>query len=566
MAMKSNAAFCLYLILAIFLGTSSVSQAEWIENGIPICTAPANQQLPFVVSDGGGGAIIVWLDYTTGTSDIYAQRVDGDGNTLWTTDGIAVCAATGSQYYVDLISDGAGGAIVAWQDLRIMDNPDIYAQRIDASGNALWTTDGVAVCALAGRQMYPGIVSDGDGGAIVAWHDERGTDSDIYAQRLNADGTFLWTTNGIPLSTATGDQYYVEVTSDGIGGAIVTWVDYRVVNDANVYAQRVDPDGNTLWTADGVALCTATANQKWPQITSDDAGGAVVVWRDYRGDIDGDIYAQRVDPDGNTLWTADGVAVCAEAGVQMIPAITSDGAGGAVIAWYDERIDWQGDIYAQRVDGDGNEVWGSTDLAICTATKTQEAVGIIGVGGGAIITWSDDRWGSTTNFGDDIYAQKVTADGDSLWGADGLPISIMTGNQMNPALVSDGAGGAIIAWEDSRVETNLDIYAHRSQLSETEAVEIPALRLALFQNHPNPFNPSTSITYYLPSRAQVAVEVFDASGVLVTLLVDKNQEGGTHTVVWNGLDDRGNHAASGVYFCRLRAGKDSISRKMVLLY
>ena len=94
--------------------------------------------------------------------------------------------------------------------------------------------------------------------------------------------------------------------------------------------------------------------------------------------------------------------------------------------------------------------------------------------------------------------------------------------------------------------------------------DFPA-KLALHQNHPNPFNPSTSISYYLPTKARVAVEIYDASGALVRRLINEEQESGAHAIAWNGLDDRGAHVASGVYFYRLKAGKQAISRKMILL-
>ena len=66
------------------------------------------------------------------------------------------------------------------------------------------------------------------------------------------------------------------------------------------------------WTADGVALCTAANDQINPQIVSDGSGGAIITWQDYRGG-NYDIYAQRVNASGAVQWTADGVAVCTAA-------------------------------------------------------------------------------------------------------------------------------------------------------------------------------------------------------------------------------------------------------------
>jgi hypothetical protein len=102
-------------------------------------------------------------------------------------------------------------------------------------------------------------------------------------------------------------------------------------------------------------------------------------------------------------------------------------------------------------------------------------------------------------------------------------------------------------------------------LFETDPVAVPALQLALHQNSPNPFNPSTTISYYLPERMRVRLDVYDVSGRLVTRLVDEEQQLGDKAVQWDGRGMHGERVSSGVYYYRLQAGKDVISRTMVLL-
>ncbi len=102
-------------------------------------------------------------------------------------------------------------------------------------------------------------------------------------------------------------------------------------------------------------------------------------------------------------------------------------------------------------------------------------------------------------------------------------------------------------------------------LFETEAIETPALPLVLDQNRPNPFNPSTEIRFSLPNRCAVRLDVFDAAGRLVRILKDCTLGTGQHSIVWDGTNNEGRSVGSGVYFYRLRAGKEAISKKMVLL-
>ena len=87
-------------------------------------------------------------------------------------------------------------------------------------------------------------------------------------------------------------------------------------------------------------------------------------------------------------------------------------------------------------------------------------------------------------------------------------------------------------------------------------------------NYPNPFNPTTAITYTLPAsaaREPVRLEVFDVAGRLVRVLVEGLQEPGTHRVTWDGTDAAGIPVASGVYLSRLHAGRHVQVNRMLLL-
>jgi hypothetical protein len=93
----------------------------------------------------------------------------------------------------------------------------------------------------------------------------------------------------------------------------------------------------------------------------------------------------------------------------------------------------------------------------------------------------------------------------------------------------------------------------------------PGLATTLHANHPNPFNPTTTIRYELAAAGNVRLRVFDAAGRLVRTLVDTSEGAGAHDVTFDGRDDNGRPVASGVYFYRLDAGTTTQTRKMVLL-
>jgi hypothetical protein len=102
-------------------------------------------------------------------------------------------------------------------------------------------------------------------------------------------------------------------------------------------------------------------------------------------------------------------------------------------------------------------------------------------------------------------------------------------------------------------------------ISQTVTVNAGVRSVALHQNYPNPFNPTTTISFVLPEKALVDLSVYNLRGQLVRTLVDEVLDEGISEAIWNGTDARGNPVASGVYFYRLRAGKNVMTKKMILL-
>lgn len=318
---------------------------QWTPGGVAICTAANYQLTPKMVGDGVGGAIITWYDWRNAShNDVYVQRVNSAGAVQWTGNGVPMCVAAGNQSSPTIASDGSSGAIVTWWDER-SGAADIHAQRVSAAGAPLWTLDGVVVCGSLGEQYSPKPVSDGAGGAIIAWEDLRG-DADVYAQRLNGSGAAQWAVDGVVL-TGAGFQGACDADSDGSGGALVAWIDDRV-SDSDVYVQRVNAAGVPQWTAQGVALCVATSAQSSVRVDSEGTGGAVLAWQDYRSGNGSVVYAQRVNALGVVQWASNGAAVSQELGDQYGADVLSDGANGAFVCWTDNRAPAT-DIYATRI-------------------------------------------------------------------------------------------------------------------------------------------------------------------------------------------------------------------------
>ncbi len=546
------------LILALLATLPVSAHASWSPGGAPVCAATDDQMYPTSVSDGAGGTIVTWSDRRGGNLDIYVQRVSGSGVPQWAVDGVALCTVTGDQWEPKIASDGAGGAIVAWYDYRGGSTSDIYAQRVDASGAVLWTANGVALCAATSDQFNVAIASDGAAGAIVAWQDNR-AGTDIYAQRVDAAGTVQWTANGVVISTAANSQFLPTIAVDGAGGAIVTWEDLRAGN-SDVYVQRVNNLGAAQWTANGVLVCNLSSGQLAPVISADGVGGAIVAWRDGRNGSGSDIFAQRMSPLGTAQWTANGVALCTATNTQFAPTIVSDGVEGAIVTWQDMRSVTTYDVYAQRVSNLGVVQWAGNGVAICTAADNQYFPAIASDGAsGAIITWSDARSGTIS----DVYAQRVNSTGTPQWTGDGVVLSTTASDKISPTIVADGAGGMIVAWQDYRSGFS-DIYAQNLNASGgiPTAVTGPTRgpSMVVGQVYPNPFAGTASMDVELATPSAVRIDVFDVTGRRVREM----KLAGSQRVQFDGRDNAGRLLASGIYFCRVQADRETITRKMVI--
>lgn len=453
--------------------------------GIPIAARQNTEQKTrqaSVITDNAGGAIVAWADAGSGNGDVYARHLGPSGTDLWGAGGIAVCTQKNNQSYPRIAYDGAGGYIFTWQDERA----GLYAQKADSSGRLVWAGGspgfgGITYCAAAGGCERPEVTGDGSGGGFSVWMDNRSGNWDIYAQHLSSDGNVLWQENGVPVCTVSGAQQYPQILSDMSGGIIIIWEDSRGGN-FDIYAQRLKADGTAQWQENGAAVCNGQSNQRGPdadgiygpRAVSDGAGGAIAAWQDDRNGWE--IYAQRIGPDGALLWDtipadsiADGTAVCTAINTQDFASLCADTAGGALVAWRDFRNDTgYSDIYAQHIGSDGLPIWIANGIAVSVDAKDQHCPVIAGDGaGGAIISWQD--YSNGTDW--DIYSARINTDGAFI--EPGWPgYNLISGafDSAFPLICQAGAGSAVILWQDNRIESKFDLFGTKVSSAAAGAI------------------------------------------------------------------------------------------------
>ena len=573
-------------VLALFVAAAP-TRADWPTSAsvnLPVCTSPNLQSGQSLVSDLAGGVFIVWSDLRNGVEfDIYAQHVLSTGvvDPTWPANGLAIIALPSSQQNPKVTSDGTGGAIVAWQDLRTGSaaTSDVYAQHLRADGtlDPAWPASGLAVCTAGGQQALLSLLSDQAGGAIVAWRDLR-NDTDLYAARVFVNGQLdpAWAVNGNPIVLGAGGQTNMVLAPDGHGGLIATWTDTRNGAAADIYAQRLLQNGSVApgWPVNGIAVCTAAGLQRLPSIAPDAAGGAFIGWEDYRPGLTADIYAHHVRANGtlDPAWAVDGSAVCLAAGNQTGGRVAADAAGGMFVAWIDARAGSIPAFYAQHLLANGSldPAWPVADLNFCAAFGNHVNLVLLPDGtGGALAVWDDARNGG----GLDVFAHHLLAAGiaDPAWPVNGRGVSVLIGSQnAGGAVLADGSGGLVVAWSDTRTAATSgnDIYAQRVQANGTlggSVLDVPHGRVTGLELAPLAPTPARSdrfgLRYTLPREGHVRLELLDVAGRMLAAHDLGIQSAGPHAYDWAPPT----RIAAGLRFVRLRFGADTRTVRAVIV-
>ena len=563
------------IISVIVALTCTAVVAQWSSDPMvntQITTAPLNQNTARIISDGQGGAIIAWVENENSSDNwLYAQRVNEQGFIQWQTNGVLICDTTGSRSFdalSSMIADGTGGAIIIWVDQRDGAN-DIYTQRIDGNGVVQWTANGVKITPFHNTNESPDIASDGKGGAIITWS-QRSSSVGIFAQRVSSTGV-MWS-SAAHLSTNDEQmlQAFPRIIADGTGGSIVAWEDHRATNGMSqsaIWAQHVDSSGNVIWDSDGIDVGPHGASNQYfnlrPEIISDGLDGAIITWWSSYFDTatHKSVQITQVSGSGSSGWSA---VLCEGDGNHQYPDLVTDGSGGAIVSWYDNR-NGSDQIFAQRVDNAGNVQWQINGIQIKQNTAQMNNVYLTLVSdnaGGATIVWDDYRMPGNNP---KIYAQRIDGTGMILWTIDGEVISSYDGDY-DPVIATDGLNGAIVAFWSTR-PSDANIYAQQingvGQLGTVTNITDDKQIVNSFilqQNYPNPFNPATKIKYSISLSGLVALKVYNLLGEEVAALVNEYKSAGNYEIQFDASE-----LSSGIYFYKLETSDFSETKKMVVL-
>jgi hypothetical protein len=460
--------------------------ATWLfdpSQNVLVASSTVRAGMPAAVADGAGGAGVAWWDSRNDPDgDVYATHLLADGtlDPAWPAGGLAVCTVTGPVDELTAVSDGAGGMVVVWRDQR-SGNADVYALRVTSAGvlHPGWAAGGGAVCTAAGHQSSLQAVADGSGGVFIAWQDERDGDWDVYAQHVTGDGPIAagWPANGRAVASSATPEHMPRIVADGSGGVLIAWTHGIATAARDIRALRVLANGSLdpAWPSGGLAVCAAVQDQFLNGAAPDGAGGMLLAWLDLRvGGVFGDtlsVFAHRVQGNGTLAsgWPVDGREVRREVGGSLdeIPLVP-DGSGGAFVAWVDPRVNGFDQAYAHHVTSNGavDPRWTANGRKVFPSALASFYTYAIPDGSGGMIVGATIASGPGPYYEYDLHAQRIDAAGvlDPNWG-DGVVVSNAAAAQfMRATFPSDGAGGAILVWEDQRAfsyPAGARVYAQR---------------------------------------------------------------------------------------------------------
>jgi hypothetical protein len=626
----------------------------WTPQGIALCAAPGRQAYPVSVPDGAAGAIVAWQDFRTAISDIYAQRVGPVGDVQWSPDGARVSTSPGAKGPPRVVSDGATGALIAWAESGL-----VYLQHIGPDGQPRpgWPAEGRPVMQGPGflaNEWH--LVSDGAGGALVAWIGVGGEPAvnGAFAQRITAEGNVAagWPPRGVTAINTNASISRSASVSDGQGGVIIylryfftncpshdcvtleglerrrvtfqaavdpAWggglgnVDYHLAAAdpsgrhllvysknfqefgsiyvwpvADLHSTLYLPTGTQAWNA---PLTLASGWQQGVSLAAADDGGILFAWNDTRDfAYSWEIYGVKLAPDGTVAcgWNAGGIPICTSPGNQLGARIVSDGAGGGFFCWYDER-NGQSDVYGVRMTAEGavHPDWTAQGNPICNAPGEQDIISLVpSAPFGAIAVWQDERTGEA-----DIYAQRITFDTPTpvqlslvsavgepgharlVWhSSDGVYVTATVFRREEATawaalgnIASEASGR--IAFEDATV-TSGRRYGYRlgvrDEAGEEYAgevwVDIPAAYVLALTRLPTPTARELVVEFSLPVPAPAVLRLFDVAGRVVASREVGSLGPGHHAVKLGSL-----RVSSGIYFVRLTQGMQSLSARICIV-
>jgi hypothetical protein len=524
----------------------------WGANGVSLSTAADMQPNPRIAQTTDGYYIITWPSLST-PSKIAVQKLDAAGNKLYGNDPMYISSGTSEQYTypVPMPSDngnyiiGFEGTTGSFPGLTV----HLYAQKYSSAGAPQWGSTPVTVSDAGGFPFYEttNLISDGNYGVVFVWYDDRDMNNlySTFVQHINSSGTVLLTANGVEVSSLSSNHHLnPDVVINPSTNEIYTfWIEQNTTQSmAGISGQKFSTTGSKLWGNNGMTFKTMDSNTDLHMSSQFANGNEYVYYLEYIGVTQNNLAkAFSLDGNGNFNWA--GNIITFSTVVSSKSRLVSDVYNNSVsaLAWSDGRQD-AGGIYAQNIQANG--LFGGVvpvELISFTAIVNGNQVEL--------------EWQTATEKNNSGF--EVQRMGTASWEPIGFVPGFGTTTEQHSYTFSDeNLSDGIYHYRLKQIDYNGSF-----EYSNEIEVEISLVKeFNLSQNFPNPFNPSTRISYQIPANGNVTLKVFDLIGNEVATLVNENKTAGSYSIEFNPSD-----LPSGVYFYVLKSASLIQTKKMVLM-
>ncbi len=371
-------------------------------------------------ADAEGNAVLTFQDTRLGTSNVVVYKISPAGDFLWGDDGIMLSNDTSTDYgnmapVVLCLTDGR--TVVGWQ--RMSTKTATVLQCLSLTGELLWGAAGISFSSTTISYTWPQLLESDNGNVLLKYFEDSGPvwapTRKILVQKLNETGIALWTTPTYAsnLGGISAWTQLFSIVSDGIGGMILVWHDDRLAENISYsYVQHVAVDGSVTMPANGIKVSTENGfHQFYPKVAFDTALQEIyVVWNRLNGSQSmWSLFMQKISLNGELLWAGNGMEIVPIGNNPTFPISAGKMDSGIVFIFAYGPVsgnDLVANLKAFCTNPAGQAVWagGLVNIATSNTQKLHYNCAISGQQW-AVITWEDGGGPSNT------YAMRINYNG-----------------------------------------------------------------------------------------------------------------------------------------------------------
>ncbi|MBK8127771.1 MAG: T9SS type A sorting domain-containing protein [bacterium] len=468
---------------------------QWADGGVPLMQAETILEVSSA-TNAEGYTLCVWAGSLGQQSVVIGQMIAPTGERLWDVNGRMLAQGNlraGSPAVVSL----DGGWAVGWLDAFLMEPLDhgerqatasIRVTKLDAAGEPLWPSGRAGVEVYAQRDWWtyrPFKLIPSAGGVFVTVGDTWET-AGMSARRVDEAGV-AWADSAEVTGSLLGCYY--DVVPDGQGGLLVAWI-RAYYGDSIVYANRLLPDGQLLWSDAGWRSMIVRPGEHAPvRITADGTGGMFVLDDLYQGFSGSDVRAFRFDALGEPLWDANGVVACVDgnawSGNSCVTSVSGGMPDGVLILLGGDQK------RVQKIGLDGSRLWGDCGVTVCN--QPPATLNYLNVAtddaGGAIVTGGIEVYQNDVYQYHELRMTRLGSNGAAVWGEACVQVAHAVVDQYSgkAPYLQTGNNKARLLWHEAgdlltfRAQT-VDMWNGQLEQAEPLTVKASALRTVIGWN------------------------------------------------------------------------------------